>query len=145
MGFWCTIYRHMQNNLTKAHNWFKKQRVAHILLIIILLAFCVIELKAIYTDTRFIFTHPNPHMTYQNGHIVRAPNITTPNEIQSWMTFNYLNFIFKLPPSYLQNYFQISDPHYPNAQIGRYARVHKLDSVQFVKNIQSAVSSYKRQ
>ena len=134
----------MQNNLTKAHNWFKKQRVAHILLIIILLAFCVIELKAIFADTQLVYHHHQTHLSYQNGKLVRAPDITTPDEIQGWMTFNYLNFIFKLPPSYLQKYFQITDTHYPNAQIARYARVHKLDPVALVKNIQTAVAEYKR-
>ena len=42
----------------------------------------------------------------------------TVSDIQPWMTFDYLNFVFHLPQGYLQNALGI-----PNSQAARYSSV----------------------
>ncbi|MBU6370455.1 MAG: hypothetical protein KGH93_02185 [Patescibacteria group bacterium] len=62
--------------------------------------------------------------------------------VASWMTFGYVNMIFKLPPEYLQNDLAISDGGYPNVSIGHYAKTHALDQKLFVVAAQKAVAAY---
>lgn len=38
--------------------------------------------------------------------------------IRSWMTFDYVDKIFALPPDYLKTRLQITDTHYPKLTIG---------------------------
>ena len=62
--------------------------------------------------------------------------------ISPWMTFSYVNIIFKLPPLYLESALNISDSQYPNLIIARYAKLQKIQSDVFVGQIQSAVTAY---
>lgn len=64
------------------------------------------------------------------------------NLIDSWMTFDYINTIFKLPKDYLKNSLNISDPHYPRILISRYAKTNKLDIKTFISKIKDSVNSY---
>lgn len=62
--------------------------------------------------------------------------------IQTWMTFDYVNTIYKLPPIYLQNALSITDTHYPHISITRYARENKMTSVAFLDQVKTAVGAY---
>ncbi len=62
--------------------------------------------------------------------------------IQSWMTFSYLNTLFGLPREYIKQALVISDPHYPNIVIGRYAKSQNMTSTVFVTHIRTIVSEY---
>lgn len=70
------------------------------------------------------------------------PVTVTIDSIQPWMTFNYLNVVFRLPPTYLQNALAITDPRYPNMRIDSYTRVRKLDPSFFLQNLKKALTSY---
>ena len=62
----------------------------------------------------------NPNMTplqllnvhHARSHIVGPLQAT---DIQTWMTFNYLNKVFSLPPDYLMKKFNITDTAVPAA------------------------------
>lgn len=73
----------------------------------------------------------NPHLTPNDADV-----------IQFWMTFNYLNKLFNLPPEYLKTQLSISDAAYPELTVSKYAR----DSHQFasstLEEVQSAVRQY---
>jgi hypothetical protein len=43
--------------------------------------------------------------------------------IQPWMTFDYVNQVFGLPPTYLQDALDIQDARYPNVSIAHYAEI----------------------
>lgn len=62
--------------------------------------------------------------------------------IRSWMTFDYVNKIFNLPPGYLETKLMISDPHYPGLSLGGYARSRMLDPNAFVNAVEDAIRSY---
>jgi hypothetical protein len=62
--------------------------------------------------------------------------------IRSWMTFDYINRLFNLPPSYLQTQFSITDTHYPRLTVATYAMRNDLDTQTFVLQIEAAIQNY---
>ena len=62
--------------------------------------------------------------------------------ISSWMTFDYINKIFKLPPAYLKQTMAINNPTYPLITINQYARRTAMNNASLVKIVQDNVSAY---
>jgi hypothetical protein len=62
--------------------------------------------------------------------------------IQSWMTFDYVDYIFSLPTPYLQTSLSISDPRYPHLAIEDYAEGAHLSPAATLAAVQAAVRSY---
>ncbi len=62
--------------------------------------------------------------------------------IASWMTFDYINKLFAVPPAYLKTDLAISDSQYPQISLSSYARKNKINTVTFVNEVQSAVQQY---
>lgn len=77
--------------------------------------------------------------TKNHGNFTNKHNV---NEIGVWMTFDYINFIFKLPPDYLKNYLSIKDAQYPNIKIGHYIREKRLNPSVFMPEIKQAITIY---
>lgn len=64
------------------------------------------------------------------------------NNITPWMTFDYLNVVFKLKPEYLKKTLKISDPKYPNIRIDRYIKHNNLNSKFFLDTIKQSITNY---
>ena len=64
-----------------------------------------------------------------------------PATVEDWMTFNYLNSVFLLPPLYLAQTLGIQDPSYPNLSIRQYAVRHGLDTGTVLAQVRSAISA----
>ena len=64
------------------------------------------------------------------------------NLIDTWMTFSYINTIFKLPPNYLKDNLQISNRRYPNMSLIGYIRGNGLDRDAFLESVRTAVTDY---
>ena len=64
------------------------------------------------------------------------------NNIKPWMTFNYLNVIFKIDPLYLKNFLNINDSKYPNIRIDQYARKNNISIPYYVETIKTAIINY---
>ena len=62
--------------------------------------------------------------------------------IEEWMTFNYINSLFSLPPAYLEQTLSISDLHYPHLTIEEYAEDTHADKAVTLEAVRSAVESY---
>jgi hypothetical protein len=62
--------------------------------------------------------------------------------ISDWMTFDYLNRIFKLPPTYLKDALAITDARYPRLSIRRYAATDMLNVSAAVEGVQAAIRNY---
>lgn len=62
--------------------------------------------------------------------------------IDTWMTFQYINFVFDIREDYLKEALYIEDTHYPNLSIGRYIKNQKLDSAVFIKEVKERVFEY---
>lgn len=66
----------------------------------------------------------------------------TPAAVEDWMTFDYLNEVFQLPPIYLENTLNIDDPQYPNISLRNYAESHDLDLGIFLTSVESAIKAH---
>lgn len=64
-----------------------------------------------------------------------------PATIGDWMTFDYLNAVFKLPPEYLQTALGIQDSRYPNISLRQYAQNHAIDEDIFLGQVQKALAA----
>ncbi|MCL4403753.1 hypothetical protein M1432_00130 [Patescibacteria group bacterium] len=62
--------------------------------------------------------------------------------IQAWMTFDYVNRIFGLPPQYLISALNIESAAYPRIPIYEYAEKRGLNPTAFTKQVQSAVAEH---
>jgi hypothetical protein len=62
--------------------------------------------------------------------------------IRSWMTFDYVNKLFGLPPSYLEDQLSITDPRYPEMSIGSYANRNHVDVTTLLGEIDTAVKNF---
>ena len=67
--------------------------------------------------------------------------IISSDQIQAWMTFSYINYIFNLPPNYLLGALNIKDNRYPNLGIN-HAKEKKLNYVSFLASVKGFVNQY---
>ena len=61
---------------------------------------------------------------------------------QAWMTFDYINHLFALPPQYLETALAITDSRYPRLTIQEYAEDAHLDRTAFLAQAQGAIRTY---
>jgi hypothetical protein len=62
--------------------------------------------------------------------------------IHSWMTFDYLNKLFNLPPEYLKTQLSISDPAYPKMTINKFAKDVGQPASSTLVDVQNAMRQY---
>jgi hypothetical protein len=73
----------------------------------------------------------HPHLTANDAGVVR-----------SWMTFDYLNKLFNLSPTYLKIQLSISDPTYPKLTINKFAKDINRSVSETLTVVQNAVRQY---
>lgn len=83
-----------------------------------------------------------PIRRFFSNHIHRPINANDISTVQSWMTFDYINKVFKVPSDYLKNSLGISDSSYPNETIGHYARSKKEKSSAVLLQAQEVLHNY---
>jgi hypothetical protein len=59
--------------------------------------------------------------------------------IRPWMTFDYVNRLFGLPPEYLKVGLDITDKRYPDISFTEYSESSGTTSVSFLGSVRSAV------
>ena len=133
----------MNRQFTRFLAWLKKHTKTRTVIIIVLFVLCILEVHALTVDLRDTYQTGDTFLQYQQGRMVRVRDIVTPMEIQPWMTFSYINFVFKLPENYLKTVLSVNDARYPNMQMTRYVRMNHLNSAQFLLQVRQAVSEYK--
>ena len=83
-----------------------------------------------------------PVRRFFSNHVNRPINVNDINTVQSWMTFDYINKVFKLPSDYLKNILGVSDSSYPYETIGHYARSKKEKFSVVLTQVQEALHNY---
>lgn len=81
---------------------------------------------------------PNFAIAHRRG----AATVSDAAYIQPWMTFEYLDFAYKLPPAYLQLGLNITDAQYPRISIQQYAATAGIDPAVLTGQVISLVQSY---
>ena len=64
------------------------------------------------------------------------------NIIRPWMTFDYINKLFNLPPDYLKTQLSISDVRYPQLSLSGYANYIHLNIATFTSEVTSTLRDY---
>jgi hypothetical protein len=64
------------------------------------------------------------------------------NMIQPWMTFDYLNHVFNLPPDYLKTKLAVSDTRYPRLSLAHFIQNNHLDSNSVMAEVKRAISDF---
>jgi len=62
--------------------------------------------------------------------------------IESWMTFDYVNYTFGLPSTYLKSQLNITDKRYPKVTLEEYAEDYATSTDGLLGSVQSAVKNY---
>ena len=70
------------------------------------------------------------------------PGKPTVDSISNWMTFEYLDRIFGMPPAYLRDTLDIADVHYPRLSIRRYALDARISDAAAVERVKTAVRGF---
>jgi hypothetical protein len=70
-----------------------------------------------------------------------APTI---DSIQLWMTFDYINVVFKLPSGYMKDILGISDAQYPNIRLDTYSRRTHIDPEVLLKTVKQYIGTYNK-
>ena len=105
-------------------------------IIIIILLLILIGISAL------IFVEINRPINIQSVHRREPWGVNDLSRVQGWLTFDYLNFVFRLPPTYLESKLPASDNRYPNISIDHYADRHALGHPQFLVIVKSAIRDY---
>ena len=64
------------------------------------------------------------------------------SSVATWMTFDYIDHLFALPPQYLQTNLSIADSRYPHLTITEYAGDQHVEQSAFLTQVQNAVRAY---
>jgi len=109
------------------------------ILVIVILTVGIFSWIYVFFDVYQIRNH---RLSFQNylSRYHRAP--VSISNISSWMTFDYINKIFKLSPTYLSQTLKITDSKYPLLTIGQYSKKINASSTFLIKNIQNAIEIY---
>jgi hypothetical protein len=73
------------------------------------------------------------------GHPVGTADIAY---IAPWMTFDYINNIFKLPPDYLKKKLALNDTRYPRLSIAHLGRDNQIDPLTLTMSVKAAITQF---
>ncbi|HUC31199.1 MAG TPA: hypothetical protein VMR99_00715 [Candidatus Paceibacterota bacterium] len=62
--------------------------------------------------------------------------------IQPWMTFSYINTLFKISPDYLKTNLSISDLSYPQLSLSEYANYENVDVITVMNQVEDSLYNY---
>jgi hypothetical protein len=133
---------HMETLIIRSHWWLKRHPLVRGFVIVVLILLCALEFQAIVDGFRNTYFAEDLYLNYRHGQVVRERDTLLPEEIEPWMTFQYLNFVFKLPPEYLEDALRIDAKQYPNIQITRYARMRGLPLDLYLEMVKDKVAGY---
>ena len=113
------------------------------IIIAILTLLCLTSLIWFISTFKQLYKEGNLGVNYSiTGRPTHLHHSATVNTIENWMTFNYINVVFKLNPLYLKNTLSIDDSKYPNIRIDSYAKHHNLNLQLFLHNIEQTIINY---
>jgi hypothetical protein len=108
-------------------------------LVILLLALVVwFSADVVSLKKQGVFT---PVATRIHRPFLSKPTIAA-SQIQNWMTFGYIEHVYKIPESYLQTQLNSTSALQTNNTLNTYAASSNLDSAAFVEKIRSIVAAY---
>ena len=114
-------------------------------LILALLIFCLgIATGGLYRQVSQTPAELRRAESFISAHHQKFPKTASDvDSIQTWMTFDYMNRIFILPPNYLKTKLEITDTRYPRLTLQRFLKENQTGkTVASLSEIQNAVRDY---
>jgi len=125
---------------------FKNKYLNHafiILLVVLLVVFSFFLVKSIWSIRRAGIM--NQHKTLTEFFLNHKTSINDVNYIENWMTFHYINFIFKIPENYFKDTLYIDDVRYPNIPLWKYTKEKNIDPLSFLNQVKNALTKFLQQ
>ncbi|MGE5297630.1 MAG: hypothetical protein ACM3KM_00515 [Acidobacteriaceae bacterium] len=116
-------------------SWVKKTSI------IIGIIFCIFLVTTLLATADF-FTSVRKGDLRMRG-LQKDRTAAIPQNIEPWMTFDYVNRVFGLPPDYVKEKLTIDDPRYPMVEIKSYAKKHSIDPLEFTGKVRETVMEYR--
>jgi hypothetical protein len=82
---------------------------------------------------------PIPSLTNQASQPLGLNDLSL---IGDWMTFDYLDKAFRLPPAYLKTALSVTDARYPIVTIRHYARLRQISADSATVSVRDAIADY---
>ena len=143
---WRYNYIYFRSNFSFAikfnmnNNYLNNKKIKILILILLCLASFIWSIISIVQLRKSGKLETN--YSFKNHYFYSRNTSTNVNSIMTWMTFDYINVIFKLNPAYLKNALAIDDIRYPNIRIDRYAKHHNLNDQVFLSDIKQIITNY---
>lgn len=128
---------HNKNNHT-AH-YVKDAVIILVVILAVLIIFLVIDYRTL-RHAQIVHNHQSWLAAILAHHAPLGANDV--DVIRPWMTFDYINTAFRLPPGYLKAQLLVSDARYPQLTISSYVRTAHLDLATFVGQVENTVRTY---
>lgn len=120
-----------------------RKKIIKMTMIVILALLFIVSLIWFTSTFKQLYRTGNLEVDYSiTGHPTRLHRPITISDIRVWMTFDYLNVIFKLDHLYLKNTLVITNSKYPNISIEAYARRNRINPQVLLHNIKQAIINY---
>jgi len=110
------------------------------LILIATSAWLIINFRNLYKSGELRPINPLRHGRYNT-----TKPILQPGQIEGWMTFRYINYIFHLPADYLGGKLGITDLAHLNISLDKYASEHKLNRAFFIELVRQAAGDYSKE
>ncbi|MCX6753591.1 MAG: hypothetical protein NTV03_00855 [Candidatus Nomurabacteria bacterium] len=120
-----------------------RKKIIKTTIVVILALLFLISLIWFASTFKQLYRTGNLEVDYSiTGRPTRLHRPITISDIRVWMTFDYLNVIFKVDPLYFKNTLAITDSKYPNISIEAYARHNRINPQVLLHNIEQAIINY---
>lgn len=138
----------MKSMAEPPNNHNKNKQIAHYVkdviivlaaILVVLIIFLVIDYRAL-RHAQIMHDHQSFLASILAHH---APlNANDVGAIRPWMTFDYVDTAFRLPPAYLAAQLPVADARYPQLTISGYAKTAHLDLTTVLNRVEGAVRAY---
>lgn len=131
------------------NNRFKNSPVLRLIALAALFVFVIFIIASLTRDARLLMRSGGPRINKENIRaLLEKQNARQPlpaqdiEYIKSWMTFDYINRVFQIPPEHFKIIFHISDPRYPKLVIRQAAKTLDISPEAFLAQVKNAIREY---
>ncbi len=134
----------MRKRLLSLIHTINTSRIAKIIILAILIVFYTVVVISITHNLQYAYHNERFYLNRHHLRNNRATDVSNPDSVQAWMTFDYINVVYRLPKDYLATVLGITNVQYPNLRISKYATLTKQSPEQLITNIKEAIRRYKK-
>lgn len=127
------------NNNKRIRQYIKYAMIAFAAVLLVLIVFLILNYRSIRRSA-IVSARESWITVFIHNHGPLAA--TDVGYVRSWMTFDYINKLFNLPPDYLKMQLMISDSRYPQLTVSKYAGSNHLNLTTFLGKLENALRSY---